>query len=140
MSGAGAPGEREVDARGVSLAIVATRWHEDITAALLASALRTAARCGVEEPTVVRVSGAVELPVVAQALIDGGVCREQGILQASGVTAIKDVSAEAAAKFCRDKRKVEAATCISTVLDVDSAQRIGSVARLVRRLDELSQQ
>lgn len=79
-------------------------------------------------------------PVVAQALIDGGVCREQGILQASGVTAIKDVSAEAAAKFCRDRRKVEAATCISTVLDVDSAQRIGSVARLVRRLDELSQQ
>ena len=28
----------------------------------------SAARCGVEEPTVVRVSGAVELPVVAQAL------------------------------------------------------------------------
>jgi 6,7-dimethyl-8-ribityllumazine synthase len=68
MSGAGAPGDREVDARGVSLAIVATRWHEDIAGALLASALRTAARCGVEEPTVVRVSGAVELPVVAQAL------------------------------------------------------------------------
>ena len=68
MSGAGAPGDREVDARGVSLAIVATRWHEDITGALLASALRTAARCGVEEPTVVRVPGAVELPVVAQAL------------------------------------------------------------------------
>ena len=79
-------------------------------------------------------------PVVAQALIDGGVCREQGILQASGVAAIEDVSAEAAAKFCRDKRKVEAATCISAVLDVDSAQRIGSVARLVRMLDELSRQ
>ena len=68
MSGAGAPGDRELDARGLSLAVVATRWHEDITGALLASALRTAARCGVEEPTVVRVSGAVELPVVAQAL------------------------------------------------------------------------
>jgi len=68
VSGAGAPGDRELDARGLSLAVVATRWHEDITGALLASALRTAARCGVEEPTVVRVSGAVELPVVAQAL------------------------------------------------------------------------
>lgn len=79
-------------------------------------------------------------PVVAQALIDGGVCREQGILQASGVDAIEDVSAEAAAKFCRDKRKVEAATCISAVLEEDSAQMIGSVARLVRKLDELSRQ
>jgi 6,7-dimethyl-8-ribityllumazine synthase len=68
VSGAGAPSDRRVDARGLSLAVVATRWHEDITGALLGSALRTAARCGVEEPTVVRVSGAVELPVVAQAL------------------------------------------------------------------------
>jgi 6,7-dimethyl-8-ribityllumazine synthase len=68
MSGAGAPTDRRPDARGVSLAVVATRWHEEITDALLTSALRTAALCGVEEPTVVRVSGAVELPVVAQAL------------------------------------------------------------------------
>ena len=68
MSGAGAPADRRVDARGLSLAVVATRWHEEITDALLTSALRTAALCGVEEPTVVRVSGAVELPVVAQAL------------------------------------------------------------------------
>ena len=57
-----------VDARGLSLAIVVTRWHSAIVEALLASAIRTAAECGVQEPTVVRVSGAVELPVVAQAL------------------------------------------------------------------------
>jgi len=68
VSGKGAPGSRRVDARGVSLAIVTTRWHEEITEALLASALRTAREAGVEEPTVVRVSGAVELPVVTQAL------------------------------------------------------------------------
>ena len=68
MSGSGAPGSRPVDARGVSLAIVASRWHDEISSALLASAVRTAGECGVEEPTVVRVSGAVELPVVAQAL------------------------------------------------------------------------
>ena len=68
MSGAGAPGASSVDARGLSLAIVATRWHEQVAEALLASALRTAGECGVQEPTVVRVSGAVELPVVAQAL------------------------------------------------------------------------
>ncbi|MCW2778210.1 MAG: ribH [Frankiales bacterium] len=68
MSGAGAPVLRTVDAHGLSLAVVATRWHVQITDALLASALRTAAECGIQEPTVVRVPGAVELPVVAQAL------------------------------------------------------------------------
>jgi 6,7-dimethyl-8-ribityllumazine synthase len=68
VSGQGAPAQRRIDARGVSLAVVATRWHEQITAALLDSALRTARDAGVTEPTVVRVSGAVELPVVAQAL------------------------------------------------------------------------
>ena len=71
MSGAGAPDARELDARGLSLAIVATRWHDEIATALLASAVRTAKECGVDEPTVVRVSGAVELPVVAQALAVG---------------------------------------------------------------------
>ena len=68
MSGAGAPVARAVEAKGLSLAVVVTRWHTTITDGLLASALRTAQECGVEEPTVVRVSGAVELPVVAQAL------------------------------------------------------------------------
>jgi len=68
VSGAGAPAERSVDARGLSLAVVATRWHEEIAESLLASAVRTARECGVDQPTVVRVSGAVELPVVAQAL------------------------------------------------------------------------
>ncbi|MCU1674878.1 MAG: 6,7-dimethyl-8-ribityllumazine synthase [Frankiales bacterium] len=68
MSGAGAPAARPVDGKGLALAIVATRWHEQITSALLESAVRTAQECGVPEPTVVRVAGAIELPVVAQAL------------------------------------------------------------------------
>ena len=68
MSGAGAPAAKAVDAKGLSLGIVATRWHDRITSALLESAIRTAAECGVVEPTVVRVAGAVELPVVAQAV------------------------------------------------------------------------
>ena len=68
MSGSGAPASGPVDARQLSLAVVATRWHGEIADALLASALRTAAECGVAEPTVVRVAGAVELPVVVQAL------------------------------------------------------------------------
>jgi 6,7-dimethyl-8-ribityllumazine synthase len=71
VSGRGAPASRPVDGRNLTLALVATRWHEQITAALLESAERTAKECGVEEPTVVRVAGAVELPVVAQALAKG---------------------------------------------------------------------
>jgi len=71
MSGKGAPAARPVDARNLTLALVATRWHEQITTALLESAERTAKECGVEEPTVVRVAGAIELPVIAQALAKG---------------------------------------------------------------------
>ena len=71
MSGKGAPAARPVDARNLTLAVVATRWHERITAALLESAERTAKECGIDEPTIVRVAGAVELPVVAQALAKG---------------------------------------------------------------------
>lgn len=68
MSGEGAPGAEAFDASGLRLAVVATRWHTEITEALLSSALRTAQECGVDEPTVVRVAGAVELPVVVQQL------------------------------------------------------------------------
>ena len=67
MSGEGAPGATAFDAKHLTLAIVATRWHETITGALLDSAVRTAAECGITEPTVFRVAGAVELPVVVQA-------------------------------------------------------------------------
>jgi len=68
VSGEGSPGAEPFDARSLSLAVVATRWHEQITSALLDSALRTATECGIDEPTVVRVAGALELPVVVQAL------------------------------------------------------------------------
>jgi 6,7-dimethyl-8-ribityllumazine synthase len=60
-----------VDAEQMALGIVAARWNADVVEALLASALRAAAECSVAEPTVVRVAGAVELPVVAQELARG---------------------------------------------------------------------
>ncbi|MET4429883.1 6,7-dimethyl-8-ribityllumazine synthase [Mycolicibacterium sp. 624] len=68
MSGAGVPDFPVVDASGIRLAIVASTWHDRICDALLDGALRTAKDCGVESPTVVRVLGAIEIPVVAQAL------------------------------------------------------------------------
>jgi 6,7-dimethyl-8-ribityllumazine synthase len=68
VSGEGRPAGGLVDAAGLRLAIAATRWHEEITGALLDRALAAAAACGVDGPTVVRVPGAVELPVVAAEL------------------------------------------------------------------------
>jgi len=57
-----------VRAAGLRLGIAATRWNAEITDLLLDRAVAAARACGVESPTVVRVAGAVELPVVAAAL------------------------------------------------------------------------
>lgn len=57
-----------VDASGVRLAIVASTWHTQICDALLAGARKVATESGVDNPTVVRVLGAIEIPVVAQEL------------------------------------------------------------------------
>jgi 6,7-dimethyl-8-ribityllumazine synthase len=68
MSGDGKPADGTVDASGLTLAIVATRWHRDITDALVRRATEAAQACGVPELYVVRVAGAIELPVVAAEL------------------------------------------------------------------------
>ncbi|MCZ2861191.1 6,7-dimethyl-8-ribityllumazine synthase [Blastococcus sp. VKM Ac-2987] len=70
MSGAGAPQVGAVDAAGLTLGIVATTWHAELTESLLARAVAAAEASGVPAPTVVRAPGAVELPVVAQALAE----------------------------------------------------------------------
>ncbi len=66
--GAGVPDFPEMDASDVSLAIVASTWHSKICNALLDGARRVAEDSGVSSPTVVRVLGAIEIPVVAQEL------------------------------------------------------------------------
>jgi len=58
----------EMDASGIALAIVASTWHATICDALLDGARRVARDCGNGTPTVVRVHGAIEIPVVAQQL------------------------------------------------------------------------
>ena len=68
MSGEGRPAGAVVDAAGLSLAIAATRWHAEVTDRLVDRAMAAAAACGISEPLVVRVPGAVELPVVAAEL------------------------------------------------------------------------
>ncbi|HEV7361235.1 MAG TPA: 6,7-dimethyl-8-ribityllumazine synthase [Mycobacterium sp.] len=68
MSGSGEPQVAVLDASGVRLGIVASTWHSTICDALLAGAQKAAAASGIDSPTVVRVHGAIEIPVVAQEL------------------------------------------------------------------------
>jgi 6,7-dimethyl-8-ribityllumazine synthase len=68
MSGTGQPVLEVPRCAELRLGIAATRWHERITTALLERASAAAAEAGIAEPTVVRVPGAVELPVVCQEL------------------------------------------------------------------------
>jgi 6,7-dimethyl-8-ribityllumazine synthase len=68
VSGTGRPPGPALDASGLTLAIAATRWHAEITDQLVERAVAAAQACGVAEPLVVRVPGAVELPVVAAEL------------------------------------------------------------------------
>ncbi len=69
MSGDGRPVPHEIpDGSWVRLGVVATTWHGEIVDTLLERALATAGKAGVEHPTVVRVPGTVELPVVCQEL------------------------------------------------------------------------
>ncbi|MGH3978275.1 MAG: 6,7-dimethyl-8-ribityllumazine synthase [Pseudonocardiaceae bacterium] len=68
MSATGRPPPTVPACGQLRVGIAATRWHEQVTTALLERAVAAAGQAGVAEPTVVRVPGAVELPVVCQQL------------------------------------------------------------------------
>jgi 6,7-dimethyl-8-ribityllumazine synthase len=69
MSGVGRPeGDARIDGSGLRVGVVATRWHADIVDALLERAQVGLTEAGVTDVTVVRVPGAIEIPVVAQQL------------------------------------------------------------------------
>jgi 6,7-dimethyl-8-ribityllumazine synthase len=72
MSAPGAPDQEPVDCSDLRVAIVAASWHEAVTDGLVAGAQRACADYKVVEPTLVRVPGAFELPVVASALARQG--------------------------------------------------------------------
>lgn len=67
MSGHGAPRRHTIDADGLTVAIVAASWHQQVMDGLLDGARRACADAGVT-PTVVRVPGSFELPVAADAV------------------------------------------------------------------------
>lgn len=71
MSGAGAPDLATVDGRGLRVAVVASSWHPQVMDGLLAGARAALSEAGVAEPTVVRVPGSFELPLVVARLAAG---------------------------------------------------------------------
>jgi len=68
VSGEGRPEVVAPVCEGIRLAVVTTKWNAHITEQLLVRALAAAKEARIDEPTVVRVAGAVELPVVCQEL------------------------------------------------------------------------
>ena len=68
MAGFGDPHLSTVDAAGLKLGIVGSRWHADLVDHMVERARQAAKDCGVDELVEIRVAGAMELPVVAQAL------------------------------------------------------------------------
>lgn len=71
MSGEGRPRVEVPRADGLKLAIAGIRWHEKLTGRMLERALAAAEEAGITDPTVVRVPGSIELPVVCQELARG---------------------------------------------------------------------
>ena len=68
MAGFGDPHLTTVEAHGLRLGIVGSRWHSSLVDHMVDRAQQAAKACGVDDVVVVRVAGSVELPVVAQAL------------------------------------------------------------------------
>jgi 6,7-dimethyl-8-ribityllumazine synthase len=72
MTGAGAPDDQPIDCHDLRVAVVAARWHQQVMDGLVAGAQRALTDYRVEQPSVVRVPGSFELPVVAAALAERG--------------------------------------------------------------------
>lgn len=70
MAGHGSP-ELSVDATGLTVVVIAGSWHDRITDGLISGAQRVLDASGAHH-SLVRVPGAFELPVVAQAALRNG--------------------------------------------------------------------
>ncbi|GAB2619985.1 6,7-dimethyl-8-ribityllumazine synthase [Pseudactinotalea suaedae] len=72
MSGDGAPAFQPTGSGDLRVAVVAASWHTRVMDGLLAGARRALREHDIGAPTVVRVPGSFELPVVAAALAAAG--------------------------------------------------------------------
>lgn len=64
--------EGGTDGAGLHIGVVAARWNQAITDRLVEGATRRLEQLGVDEVTVVRVPGALELPIAAKKLAENG--------------------------------------------------------------------
>lgn len=71
MSGSGAPTAEDLSAPGLVVAVVASRWHDEVMDGLVAGALAAVDRAGATAQ-VLRVPGAFELPLAAQVAARAG--------------------------------------------------------------------
>jgi len=69
VTGEGRPDLVVPRAKGLRVGVVSTSWNSAVTDVLLERALAVCEQAGTATPTVVRVPGSVELPVVAQQLV-----------------------------------------------------------------------
>ncbi|WP_448321557.1 6,7-dimethyl-8-ribityllumazine synthase [Streptomyces sp. CO7] len=72
MSGKGAPELTVENCGDLRVAVVAAQWHEKVMDGLVDGALRALTELGITEPTLLRVPGSFELPVVAKVLAQRG--------------------------------------------------------------------
>ena len=72
MSGKGAPELTVKNCGDLRVAVIAAQWHTQVMDGLVAGALRALHDLGIDEPTVLRVPGSFELPVVARVLAGRG--------------------------------------------------------------------
>ena len=72
MSGKGAPQLTVKNCKDLRVAVIAAQWHEKVMDGLVDGALRALHDLGIDEPTLLRVPGSFELPVVAKALAGRG--------------------------------------------------------------------
>ncbi|MET9483982.1 6,7-dimethyl-8-ribityllumazine synthase [Streptomyces sp. NPDC006638] len=72
MSGKGAPELSVKNCGDLRVAVIAAQWHQKVMDGLVDGALRALRELGIDEPTLLRVPGSFELPVVAKVLADRG--------------------------------------------------------------------
>ena len=72
MSGKGAPELSVRNCGDLRVAVIAAQWHEKVMDGLVDGALRALHDLGIDEPTLLRVPGSFELPVVAKVLAERG--------------------------------------------------------------------
>ena len=72
MSGKGAPELSVKNCGDLRVAVVAAQWHQKVMDGLVDGALRALREVGIDEPTLLRVPGSFELPVVAKVLAGRG--------------------------------------------------------------------